>query len=68
MALAEKFLAEIGTLKADAASETLQPETRYQNAFGFGRACGIQEGLRMAEELLNKLLVESEDAANDKRR
>jgi hypothetical protein len=67
MATLEQYLEALIATRTKAALESLdsnvQPKTEYQ----FGYVCGVQAGLRMAEELLNKQLTEVEDDGNDTR-
>ena len=57
----ERFLAELQELKLKTAEASLQPSAEDQNEFGYGKACGKQLGLKLAEEMLNRILSESED-------
>lgn len=69
MALIETYLQELESLKVTAAVESLQPDDNSKTEFEFGRACGLQEGLRRAEELLNRVIADrEEDAENRKSR
>jgi hypothetical protein len=61
VAAIERFLQELQELKAKNAEASLKPGTDDQTEFGYGRACGQQLGLQLAEELLNKILSDSDD-------
>lgn len=69
MALIETYLAELEALKVTAAVEALNTDDSSKAEFDFGSACGVQKGLRLAGELLSRLIAEREtDAANSKSR
>jgi hypothetical protein len=69
VALIETYLQELEALKSNAALEGLQPADNSKTEFEFGRVCGVQEGVRLAEELFQKLLTDREqDAENRKSR
>lgn len=55
----ERFLGELQASASNIAVESLTNPDR-PDAFGFGRAVGRLEGLRLAEEALNKILHEPE--------
>lgn len=61
MTVLDRFLGELQTLQHQTALDSLTttPESE-KTAFGFGRAVGRLEGLRLAGELLEKLLREQE--------
>jgi hypothetical protein len=63
MALIETYLQELEQLKASTALEGLRPDDNSRTEFEFGRVCGVQEGVRLAEELLQKLLTDREEDA-----
>jgi hypothetical protein len=55
MSVLDRFIGELATLRSQVAESSLtNPEDK--TAFGFGRAVGRLEGLRLAEETLNRLL------------
>lgn len=56
----ERFLGELRELKAKFAQEALVPRDKDKTAFGYGKACGVAEGLSHAEALYEKLLSEQE--------
>jgi hypothetical protein len=67
LAVLDRFLGELQTLRDTVAGQSLTaPEDK--TAFGFGVAVGRLEGLRLAEETLNKLLNEPEDSESVPRR
>jgi hypothetical protein len=68
MATIEQYLEALKTLEIQAATECLNPTPAQQTEWRFGYVCGIQQGLKMAEELLNKQMEEVEDDGNDPRR
>lgn len=61
MAILDRYIGELQGLHAQTAAESLSniPDSE-KNAFGFGKAAGRLEGLKLAESLLNKLLNEPE--------
>lgn len=61
MATLERYLEALVTLKTKAQEDSLNPPDSKKNEFGYGFVCGVQAGLRMAEELLNKQLNEEEE-------
>lgn len=58
----ERFLGELQELRARIAQEALAPRGEDRTAFGYGKACGIAEGLLHAEALYEKILSEQEEA------
>jgi len=54
----ERFLALLKEQIAQHADEAFVPGASNQNAFGYGKACGIREGLKIAEALFEKVLDE----------
>lgn len=66
MATLEAHLEALKALQAQTAAESLNPNgSQVANAaYQFGYVCGIQQGLRMAEELLNKQLEDTEETDN----
>ena len=60
MAVLDRYLGELQTLRDTVAGQSLtNPEDK--TAYGFGVAVGRLEGLRLAEEALNKLLNAPEE-------
>lgn len=54
-AVVERFIGELDAARARVAEESLTtPDDK--TSFGFGRAVGRLEGLRLAEEVLNNVL------------
>lgn len=73
MAVVDRYIGELETLRAQIAVDSLSniPESD-KNAFGYGKAVGRLEGLRLAETLLHRVLDESakekhEDDAKQRR-
>ena len=67
MAVLDRFIGELQTLRDTVAGQSLTaPEDK--TAFGFGVAVGRLEGLRLAEEALNRLLKDPEDSESAPRR
>lgn len=65
MALIEKFLASIEELKSQVATDSLTnlPDAE-KTAFGFGKAVGRLEGVRLVETLFQNLL-QTQDEKRD---
>jgi hypothetical protein len=69
MSVLDRFIGELTGLRARVAEESLTNVADVdKTAFGFGRAVGRLEGLRLAEETLNKVLSESEKEDSGERR
>ena len=61
MGIVDRFLGELGGLRAKVAEESLTNVADVdKTSFGFGRAVGRLEGLRLAEGALNQILGEQE--------
>lgn len=61
MSVLDRFIGELTGLRAQVAEEGLtNVADADKTAFGFGRAVGRLEGLRLAEEALNRILGEQE--------
>lgn len=61
MTVLDRFLGDLKALQAQTASDSLtNVSDSDKSGFGFGKAVGRLEGLRLAEELLEKLLREQE--------
>jgi len=61
MAVLEKFITELTALQTQTALDSLTGIAESDKSeFGFGKATGRLEGLRLAGELLEKLLREQE--------
>lgn len=69
MATIEAYLEALKALQIQTATESLAPSIDQRTEFRFGYVCGVQEGLRKAEELLNKQLEEEDqdDGINSRR-
>jgi hypothetical protein len=63
----DRFIGELRAARLNVAEQSLTSPAD-NTAFGFGIAVGRLEGLRLAEELLNKLLNEPEDSESAPRR
>lgn len=63
MAVLDRFLGELQALRPRIAEESLTNPPLQEGAasFAFGRAVGRLEGLKLAEEVLNKLLREPDE-------
>lgn len=68
MATFEAYLEALKTLQAQSATESLTPKEGQKTEYHYGFVCGIQQGLRMSEELLNKQLEEVEEDGIEPRR
>lgn len=71
MSVLDRFIGELAGLRSRVAEESLTNVADVdKTAFGFGRAVGRLEGLRLAEEVLNTLLneQEKEDSGPGRRR
>lgn len=68
MATLEAYLEALKSLQTQTAMESLSPNATQQTEFRYGQVCGIQQGLKMAEELLNKELEEDQDDGTIPRR
>lgn len=56
----ERFLGELRELRQQLAAAALSPSEEKRSEFGYGKACGLDEGLRRAEELYEQI-VDQED-------
>jgi|HubBroStandDraft_2_1064218.scaffolds.fasta_scaffold02440_10 hypothetical protein len=65
----ERYLEALIALKSKAAEDSLIPNgPQVANAaYQFGFVCGVQQGLKMAEELLNTQLQEDAEDGDDSR-
>lgn len=62
MSVLDRFIGELTGLRGRLAEESLTSVADVdKTAFGFGRAVGRLEGLRLAEETLNRLLSVPEE-------
>ena len=68
MATLEQYLEALKDLEVQTAKESLNPSDTQKTEWYYGFVCGIQMGLRKAEELLNKQLEEVEDDGIEPRR
>lgn len=60
MTVLDRFFGELQALQAQTALDSLTNVGTDTSAYAFGRAVGRLEGLRLAKELLDKLLQEQE--------
>jgi len=61
MAAVERIIADLKNAKVQAAVEGLaRPQTR--DAFELGRLCGIQQGLALAENLIEEALKDDQSS------
>jgi hypothetical protein len=67
VATLEQYLDALIALRTKTALESLNPQGPDRTEFRFGYVCGVQAGLLIAEELLNKQLEEVEDDGNEQR-
>lgn len=49
----ERFLNALKELRLKHSLEALNPGAKDQTAFGYGKACGIAQGLELAEKLFD---------------
>lgn len=69
MSVLERYIGELQALRPRTAEDSLTNlEDADKTAFGLGRAVGRLEGLRLAEETLNRLLHEPEPESESGRR
>lgn len=69
MTIPEQFLVAMQELKSKFAAEALAPSKRDETEFGYGKACGVYQGLLLAEERFNDILsqVEKKERMGDNR-
>ena len=61
MSVLERYVGALQALRSQVSEESLTNIAEGEkNAFGFGRAAGRLEGLRLAEQTLEKVLSEQE--------
>jgi hypothetical protein len=60
----DRFLSQLKELRVQYALEALSPHKRSQSAYGYGLACGVVQGLEMAERLLNDEITAQEEFEN----
>lgn len=68
MATLEQYLEALKALEIQTAAESLNPGETQKTEWYYGFVCGMQMGLRKAEELLNKQLEEVDDDGIEPRR
>lgn len=68
MATLEQYLEALKALETQTAAESLNPSPPDRTEWHYGFVCGVQMGLKKAEELLNKQLEEVEDDGTIPRR
>lgn len=64
----ERFLNRLKELRTNHALEALNPGSGDQSEFGYGKACGIAQGLELAERLWNDETAQEEDDNGSKPR
>ena len=57
----ERFLAVLKEQRLKHAFEALNPGKGDQSEFGYGKACGIAQGLEIAERLYEEQTAQEED-------
>lgn len=67
MATFEAYIEALKALQIQTAADALDPNRNTPSEFRYGQVCGIQQGLRLAEELLNKQLQEVDNDGTDER-
>lgn len=60
MSTPERFLAVLKEQRIKHSLEALNPGKGDQTEFGYGKACGISQGLEMAERLWEEQMTEEE--------
>ena len=60
MNVISRYLQELKAVQMKMNEAAVKPPAEERNAFGYGRACGRAEGLKMAEELLDRVLKDNE--------
>ncbi len=55
-----RYVQELKALQVKTNEMAVKPSTEERNAFGYGKACGRAEGLRLAEELLERVLKDTD--------
>jgi hypothetical protein len=60
MSPVQRCIDRLEEAKAKAATESLDPTDSEKTEFGFGKACGIQRGLRIARDIIEAVLSESD--------
>jgi hypothetical protein len=63
----DRFLSQLKELRVKHALEALSPNPRNRSAFDYGYACGLVQGLEIAERLLNDELAAQEEFTNESR-
>lgn len=66
MSAVQRCLERLEEASAKAATESLDPKDSEKTEFGYGRACGVQLGFRIAREVIEAVLSES-DQDNESR-
>lgn len=56
----ERFLDELRELRQQYAAAALAPSDEKRTEFGYGQVCGIDRGLKIAEQLYEKIITEQE--------
>lgn len=68
MPVLERYLGALETLQSQVAMDSLTNVAEGdKNAFGFGKAVGTLEGLKLARAALEKVLSEQEAESGDRR-
>ena len=68
MATLEQYLEALIATRTQAALESLNPQGADRTEWHYGYVCGVQQGLKIAEELLNKQLGEEDKDDGDEQR
>jgi hypothetical protein len=66
MSVLDRFIGELSLVRSRVAEDSLTNPVD-KTAFTFGQAVGRLEGLRLAEDTLNRLLSDSEDDCGSRR-
>lgn len=61
MATLERYLEALKALRLKCLEESLNPNQSQKTEFNYGFVCGIQQGFKLAEELLDQHLVTDEE-------
>lgn len=60
MSIPERYLAALKEEQVKHATGALNPSAKDRTEFGYGKACGIAEGLLLAESLLDNVTAQQE--------
>ena len=68
MAKVERIIERLKELRFTESEKALAPAPTLQNEYGYGYVCGIQEGLRLAQDAIESLNRDVEEEGDGRTR